>query len=37
MEDHQRIVGVEAEASGAGNSQCGEAVIDMNKKITVVF
>lgn len=29
MEDHQRLVGVEAEAGGAVNLQCGEAVIDM--------
>lgn len=29
MEDHQRIVGVEAEASGAVDFECSEAVIDM--------
>jgi hypothetical protein len=35
MEDHQRIVGVEAEASGAGNFQC-EAVTDMQSIIGLV-
>lgn len=29
MEDHQRLVGVEAEAGRVVNFQCSEAVIDM--------
>ncbi len=29
MEDYQRLMGVEAEASGGDDFQCGEAVIDI--------